>query len=239
MQKRKDKGIVILLSIGITGMIAWVFYHSLWGMILLPVIWGVVNHRWSQRRKRQQEAELREHFMHGLQVLNTALQAGYSMENSWREVEKETQMLYGKTGMFYQEIERMNRSANMNIPVEELFAEAAMRSQCQEMLSFAQILEYGRKSGGNWTKVIEDSIMRLQERYETQKEIEVLISGKRLEQQVMNVIPIGILIFLQLSAWDYLRVLYESVLGILIMSVCLVTYGVAIWISEKIMDIQV
>ena len=47
------------------------------------------------------------------------------------------------------------------------------------------------------------------------------------------------LLFLQFSAWDYVRILYESVLGVLIMSVCLVVYVIALFWSGYIMEIQV
>ena len=55
----------------------------------------------------------------------------------------------------------------------------------------------------------------------------------------MNVIPLGMLLFLQISSWEYIRVLYESILGMSIMTVCLGVYIVALFIAEKIMDIQV
>ena len=71
------------------------------------------------------------------------------------------------------------------------------------------------------------------------KEIEVMIASKKLEQQVLNVIPLGILLFLQVSSWDYMSVMYHNPMGILCLSICFVGYAAAYVLSEKILNIQV
>ena len=100
-------------------------------------------------------------------------------------------------------------------------------------------MDFGKKNGGNWKALIDDTVFRMLESYDTQKEIEVMIASKKLEQQIMNVIPLGMLLFLQISSWEYVAVLYETQIGGMIMTVCLVVYVVALLLSEKIMKIQV
>ena len=235
----KEKLFVVLISQAITGGIAFLFYHSVWGIVLAPLVGFFVERYRAKERRKKEIRQLREDFMYGLQVLNGALQAGFSMENAWKEVEKEFLALERETGVFYQEIRRMNSSITYNVPLEKLFSKFAEKYEVEEMINFAQIMEHGRKSGGNWRRIIEETVMRMLERYEAQREIETMIAGKKLEQQVMNLIPLGMLLFLQFSAWDYVRILYESVLGVLIMSVCLVVYVIALFWSGYIMEIQV
>ena len=230
---------VLLIGIGLTGVIAYLFYHSLWGMVISPVLCVLVKRKWVNKKEKEKKQQIREHFMQGLQVLNESLQAGFSMENAWKEVEKEILLLYKESSVFYQEIRQMNRSVTFNMSIESLFSKIAYRLEVEEMVNFAQIMEYGKKNGGNWKRLIEDTVLRMLERYETQKEIEVMVAAKKMEQQIMNVMPLGMLLFLQYSSWDYMQVLYESFLGNLIMTICLAIYGVALVLSQKIMDIQV
>lgn len=234
-----EKGKVLAISVGVAVVVAYVFYHSVWGMVLLPGFYFLLKRRMRNELQRKRTEALQEQFMHGMQILNTSLQAGLSMENAWREVQKETGALYGETSDFFREIKEMNRTVALNMPIERLFLDFAHRSGVEDMISFAEIFDYGKRSGGNWKKIIEGTVLRMYERYETQKEIEVLLAAKKLEQQVMNLVPIGMLLFLQMASWDYIKVLYHNPLGVLCMSVCLAAYGAAVLLSEKIMEIQV
>ncbi len=230
---------MILKSIGITLAVAVLFYRSVWALLLFPLA-GI----WEYQRTKaalqiKQKEELKEQFMHGMRVLNSALQAGLSMENAWREVQKETRLLYGEEALFYQEIQDMNHSVSLNMPIEKLFSDFAYRSGLEDAISFAEVFDYGKRCGGNWKRMIDTVVNRMGEKYDAQKEIEVMIAEKRMEQQVMNLMPLGILVFLQISAWDYMSVLYHNWKGVLCMTVCLVGYMVALRLSEKILQIKV
>lgn len=230
---------VVLVSFGITGIVALMFYRSMWGMLAWPLVYVMLYKIWSVKMQRKRIQALRQQFMYGLQVLNAALQAGYSMENAWKEVEQEVLMLYGESNELYQAIRKMNSSIALNNPVEKLFSKMACDFQIEEMIQFSQIMEFGKKSGGNWKQIIDGTVSRMLERYEAQREIEVLIAGKKMEQQVMSWMPLGILVFLQLSSWQYISILYESLLGRVIMTICLGIYVFALFLGEKIMDIRV
>ena len=45
--------------------------------------------------------------------------------------------------------------------------------------------------------------------------------------------------YLRLTSADYMQVLYGNIIGIAFMTVCLVMYGGAIFLSEKIINISV
>ena len=177
--------------------------------------------------------------MQGIQVLNSGLQAGMSMENAWKEVEKECELLYGKQDAFYQEVRTMNRTVTYNQPIEQLFLDFSHRTGIADIISFAEIFGYGKRSGGNWKIILDRTVTQIAERYEAEREIAVMVAAKRLEQQVMNLVPLGMLLFLQVSSWEYVSVLYHNSLGVMCMSICLAVYLFAICLAEKIMEIRV
>ena len=234
-----EKGKSILISLAITAAVAFVFYRSAWAFVMWPGVYILVKCKVAEDAKIKRKQALKEHFMNGMQVLNTSLQAGLSMENAWLEVQKETLMLYGEGSEFYQKIKEMNQTVTFNMPIERLFLEFAQSSQVEEITRFAEMFDYGKRSGGNWKKIIDNTVFRMCEQYETQKEIEVLLAAKKMEQKVMNLVPVGMLLFLQVSAWDYVEILYHNLFGVLSMTICLLIYVFAIWLSEKIMKIQV
>ena len=79
----------------------------------------------------------------------------------------------------------------------------------------------------------------MMERQEVKQEIEVMVAEKKMEQEIMNLLPLGILGFLQFSAWDYMQVLYHNWFGVIAMSLFLAAYVVAILLSRKILKIRI
>ena len=161
------------------------------------------------------------------------------MENAWREATVEIALMHGKKSLFFRELEAMNGRIASNVPMEEVVLEFAYRTGVEDLIQFAEIFEYGKKSGANWRKLIGDLTIRMEETYETEQQIEVLLTEKRLEQRIMSVIPLGMILFLQLSSGDYIRVLYGNLIGGICMTICLLGYVMALFLAEKIMKIQV
>ena len=236
---KKEYGKIFFTSMGISLLIAFLFYRSIGGICCFPIIIWLCCKREKQMGVERRNQKLLEEFVNGVRVLNTALQAGISMENAWKEVQKELQVMYGENSLFFREVKEINHSVALNVPIEKLVLQFAYRSGLEDIITFAELFAYGKRSGGNWKRMIGDVVQHIQDKYDARKEIEVMVASKKLEQQVLNVIPMGILLFLQFSSWEYMSVLYHNIMGILCMSVCLLGYGGAILLSEKILHIQV
>lgn len=230
---------LLLQSVGITILVAVLFYRSAWAGIGFPIVFYLLYQRTRERKCKERVHHLQEQFLSGMRVLNASLQAGLSMENAWREVKKELKLMHGETSDFYREITEMTNQISVNRSIEKMLLEFAYRTGVEDIITFAEVLDYGKRSGGNWKKIIETTVFRMSEKEDAKKEIEVLIAEKKMEQQVMNIIPLGILGFLQFSSWDYMQVLFHNPLGVFCMTVCLAGYGSAIYLSEKIMQIEV
>ena len=229
---------VFFKSAGITAAIMVLFYRSFWAGILFPIIWMLV---FRQTKRASQEAariKLQEEFLHGIGVLNSSLQAGLSMENAWKEVEKETRLLYGTSSEFYLELKEMNQRVVHNMPIEKLFLEFAYRCRLEDIIQFAELLEFGKRSGSNWKRIIDVTVSQMTEQQEAKQQIEVMVAEKKMEQQVMNVMPLGLLAFLQFSAWDYMDVLYHNWFGVICMTIFLAGYVVALLLSQRILKVK-
>lgn len=235
----KETGIVVLKAMGITAMIMWLFYRSLWAGMLFPVFLILELKNTRKKGLEERKSKLQEEFVNGIAVLNSSLQAGLSMENAWKEVEKETRFLYGDEALFYLELKELNQTVAHNVPIEKLFLEFAYKCKVDDVIQFAEILDYGKRSGSNWKKIIDTTVSRISERYDAKQQIEVMVAEKKMEQQIMNLMPLGILAFLQFSAWDYMAALYHNWFGVISMSIFLLAYIAAIVLSQKILKVEV
>ncbi|MBR3812085.1 MAG: hypothetical protein IKJ16_07155 [Agathobacter sp.] len=235
---KRAYSIVFLKAIGLTVAVMLLFYRSFWAIVWFPFL--LVFALWQERGKEEEKKErrLRETFLHGITVLNVSLQAGFSMENAWKEVEREIKYLYGEESEFYQELKGINQRTAHNTPIEKLFMEFAYRCKLEEMIQFAELLEFGKRSGGNWKQIIDVTVAQMSERQEAKQEIEIMVAEKKMEQEIMNFLPLGILAFLQFSAWDYMAVLYHNLFGVMTMTIFLLSYVAAIVLSQKILKVS-
>ena len=225
-------------AIGITGVIMFLFYRSVWAIVVFPVVLYFQKREERREKEEMRQRKLQEEFLQGINVLNSALQAGLSMENAWREVEAEAKLMYGTSSEWYLSVKEMNQKVAHNAAVEKLFLELAYKTKLEDMIQFAELLEFGKRSGSNWRKIIENTVNQMKEREAARQEIEVMVAEKKMEQQIMNILPLGLLAFLQISAKDYMSVLYHNWLGVIIMTIFLAVYIIAIWISRKILKVE-
>ena len=235
---KRESFAVIFYSVGVTLLIMLLFYRSIWAIVWFPIVWILLRKQEKRKRAENKTNQLRVEFLHGIEVLNGSLQAGLSIENAWREVEKETRSLYGENSEFYQELREMNHRTAHNMPIEKMFLDYAYRCKLEEMIQFAELMEFGKRSGSNWKEIIDTTANQMKERQEAKQQIEVMVAEKKMEQQVMNPMPLGLLAFLQFSAWDYMSVLYHNWFGVITMSLFLVGYIVAIMLSQKILKVE-
>ena len=74
---------------------------------------------------------------------------------------------------------------------------------------------------------------------DVEREIRVLMSSKKLEQTIMDVVPFGIIAYIGITSRGFFDVLYHNAAGVLIMTACLLAYLGAFVLSEKIAAIKV
>ena len=235
----KEKTLVIIVSILATLVIAYLFYDSMLGIIFAPLFIAILSRLYRNSKIKGQKDRLTREFIDFLKNVSSALIAGYSIENAWVEAQKELGLLHGTKSLMYKEVSEMNRAVTINVPIEAVLEKFALRTEVDDIISFVEIFSFAKRSGGDFVGIIDSTTNRICQKYETYREIEVSLASKRMEQKIMNGIPIFILAYLRLTSADYMQVLYGNIMGITFMTVCLVMYGGAIFLSEKIINISV
>lgn len=229
----------LLVGIVLAGMIAWLFYRSLWGMLSCPLMVLLYRRNYKREQQQRRKDRLLQEFKDGMQAVSAALLAGYSMENAWREAEREIGGLHGETSLMFREVHQINTAVRMNEPLEKVLSDFALRSGCEEIESFAEVFSFAKRSGGDFPKIIRTTVQKLTGRIEVEREIATVLAGKKLEGRIMNVMPVLILAYLTFASGDFLDMLYGNPVGVLIMSTALGVYAAALRLSAHILDIQI
>lgn len=227
------KGVVMLV------IVSHLFYASpVSFLLMLPYLYICVKKE-TRRLKERRLQELREQFKEGAQALLSALDTGYSVENAFEEACKDLTLMYPEGSYITTEFKRIVQGVRMNKTVEDLLYDFGERSGLEDIQNFAEIFSIAKKSGGDLLLIIRSTVNTIREKLEVQNEIATMMAGKRLEQKVMNVIPFGILAYVRLTSGGFLDVMYGNLLGILVMSGCLLVYLASVWLAEKIVDVEV
>ncbi len=234
----QESGRVLLEATAITIVFCHLFYHAPYGMflelLLLPYWKKKRENQWIEKRK----IELGNGFREFLREVSGALQAGYSMENAWREGERGLEKIYDADSDIMQEIHEMNQRTMLNMPIEVTLEDFALRSGVEDIESFSQIFQFAKRGGGDISSVIRTTIGRLAEKGEIQMEIQLAVSGKMMEQKILCVAPLFILFYLQVTSPGFLAVLYGNLLGVCVMSGNLLLYFASVIWSERIVKIH-
>lgn len=223
----------------ISGFILYLFYRSsivlLFGMILSFYL--TLNQR--KRLCEERKWRLNLQFRDAMTAVAAALEAGYSVENAFKEAIGDLGLMYDRRSDIIREFELIRQKLRVNIPIEDILWDFANRSGVEDIENFAEIFCAARRSGGNFIKVIRHTSRNIGDKIEVKREILTMMTGKRLEAKIMSLIPAGIIVYLWLFSPGYLDSLYGNFKGVVYMSAMLVLYVVSYLLSVRIMEIQV
>lgn len=229
----------LLQGIGLTCVIAFLFYRSFMGLLIgvgVVPFWIHLNRvERVEKRKARMLVEFKEYMM----LIVQGLQTGYSLERGIKQAENELQRLYPHDSVLLPYAHVMNQKVSMNVQLEKAFMEFALSVGMEEAISLAEIIAFAKRSGGDYGKNIRETAVKIEDNLAVKQDIETITTEKRLELKVMCVMPIGILAYITLTSRGFVAPLYGNFAGIFIMTSCLIAYGFLIMLGKKIIDIKV
>lgn len=234
--KGKELALTLLLCMGVVVMLAYFFYRSVWALIPLSLV-GVCLFLYRTKEAAEKEKKyLSEQFRECILAVSSSLQAGYSVENAFVECHQDMEMMFGKDALICEELICIKRGLHINLSLEELLLDLAQRSGCEDIEEFAKVFSLAKRNGGNMAEIIRNTAGRIGKKMELQKEVELQLSGRKMEMTIMKIIPFAILLYVNMGNPGYFDTLYHNVSGVLIMTVCLAVYLAAAVLGEVIMQ---
>jgi len=230
---------IFLQGILIAFMFGELFYDSLLAVLVLSplcLFWFVYQKkRLNERNRRLVGIQFKD----AISSVLTCLKAGYSPENAFIEACHDMEMLYGKKSLIYSALIKLKKGLKNNIPIEKLIYKMGKETGNPDILDFAEVFAVAKKSGGNMTQMISRTITVISEKMDVEKEIDVLISAKRMEARIMNLVPFFIIFYISLTSSGFFDPLYHNLFGVIFMTVCAGLYVTAYLMSERIVNINV
>lgn len=237
---KKERLFYICIAAGWLFFIAYVFYKSI---ILSALVTPfalyypkVKTKEIIERRKR----ELSLQFKEALYALSSSLIAGRSVEAAFKESLKDLALIYPDPNTYIiQEFEYITRRIEMNETIEDALNEFANRAHLEDIDSFVDVFIISKRSGGNIVDIIKNTSSIIGDKLQIKQEIDTLLSQRKFEQKVLNIMPIAMILLLTWTTGDYMAPVFNTIVGRIAMTVAVLLLGLAYYLSKKITSIEV
>lgn len=237
--RRRDYVLAIFASCAIILTVSYLFYGTyLCAILLSPYLIYFLKSwekRWIEKKKRAFQIQFKE----AVQSLATALNVGYSVENAMKEVVKDLQVIYKKDELIVREFRYMIRQLDVNFTIEKVLQEFSERTKEEDVQTFVTVFVMAKRSGGDMMAIIRNTVQQMSEKADVRREIETIITAKKLEFKVMSAIPFAMICYMKFSFPEFMGMLYGNLVGIVIMTICFFGYVAAYEIGKRIVEIEV
>lgn len=235
-----ERLIYIFQAMLILFLLGYVFYqHLLLSLVLTPLALYYPKIKRKEiivRRKLQLNIEFKD----ALYAISSSLSAGKSMEASLRDAIRDLKLQYaGESTFIISELELIIGKLEMNETIESAFHDLASYSHLEDIQNFVDVFVTSNRAGGNLVEVMKNTSKIIAEKLEFKQDLELLLAQRKFEQRVLMVLPVLLIIVLKATAPDYMAPVFTTAVGRVVMTIALVLMGIALWLSKKIMNIEV
>jgi tight adherence protein B len=203
-------------------------------LTVVVVLLGVVGpFLYLSVRAARRQAKFEEQLPSTLQLLSGALQAGHSLQQAVDTVVHEA------GDPIASEFQRVLTEARLGRPLEEALEAMAKRTRSVDFDWTVMAIRLQRQVGGNLAEVLSTVAQTIRDRYTLKRQIKALSAEGRLSSIILSVLPVLLFAGLLILNPLFLRPLFTTTMGLMMMggSVVLMIFGV-FWL-KKITEIKV
>jgi len=252
----KEKMIYFILAFIVGAIVGYLFYggigkdeygnatmitHAL--NIIIPTLVGLIAGKMflpirvkqilNKRRK-----ELSAQFRDMLEGITTSLGAGNNVMNSFNAVYMDLKVQYPEDAYILKELEIILSGMQSNFNIEDLLESFGIRSGIDDIESFANVFKICYRKGGNIRDVINTTHEVLSKKMEIKEEIETTVSGSKLDQMIMIVMPIMLVAIIKVMSPEFSSN-FVTGSGLIATTISIGLFIAAYYVGKVIMDIKV
>jgi len=201
--------------------------------VLLPVLAviavGIIARLLVGQRIAKRRAEFADQLDDTLQLIASGLRAGHSLGRAIDAVAREAD---SPTAEEFARITNENRlGRDLGVAV----VRAAERMKSEDLAWTAQAIDIHREVGGNLGEVLDHVSETIRERNQIKRQVATLSSEGRVSANILLGLPIVIAILLSVISPGYLAVFVEQPLGMALVGVSIILFGLGmLWLRSVV-----
>lgn len=205
----------------------------------LLVTGGVVIFVWNlpkffiNRRIKKRLDDFDDQLNGGLILIANALKAGHSFMQAISIAARETQ------GVFSEELKVLLKELNFGIPMEIGFKNLLQRVDSPDMRLVVNAIMIQKDIGGNLAEILENISETIRERQKIINEMKTLTAQGKMSGMIVMLIPFFLGGMIYLLNREYIMLLFQTQIGILILIGAAINELIGIMFIRKIIRIDV
>lgn len=218
--------------------VCMVFFRNLWSSVIigtLMVIPAIRKYRNILKEKRLKN--LLFQFRDMMESLTSSYSAGKNTEGAFQDAYGDMENLYGEKADIVQELRLIVAGLYNGQNIDDLLDNFALRSHLDDIESFATIFEVTNRYGGNLKKVMGDTRQIINDKIETELEIQTMLTANKNELKIMMVMPL--LIVLMMNSMGSMSIVQNTPLNVAVKCCALGVFALAYYMGRKIVDIKI
>jgi tight adherence protein B len=211
-----------------------VLFHSPIAGPLVGIMAGWLGMRFAVSFKiSRRRAQFAEQLPAVLQLVAGSLQAGFSLPQALDAVVNEDAQPASS------EFSRGLAEARIGMPLEDALDGVADRMDSRDMRWTTMAIRIQREVGGNLAEVLGNAVDTMRERAYLHRHVRALSAEGRLSAYILGALPVGIGGWLFLSRRDYLRPLYTTTFGVIMLIISGVLFVIGAFWMKKLVKVEV
>jgi tight adherence protein B len=226
-------------------LVGWIGVSVLLLVVMLPLVTGnvaaalvalvvpLIARTYVEHAVRRTRRLFTEQLPDNLQVMASAMRAGHSFAGSLAVVSEDA------PEPTRAEFKRVLADERLGVPVDQALRVTVRRMESKELEQVALVAALQRETGGNTAEVLERVTDTVRERVAVRRMVKTLTAQGRMSRWVLTAIPILLLFFTTAVNPDYVRPLYTTPVGHLLLLVSGVMVFMGSVVIKRIVDIKV
>ena len=229
------------ISLAASGIfISFLMYRNiLFAAVVIPFagrIKSLVKEKLIKSRRRTYMSEFKDFLF----MASTSIGAGRSMKDAIAESIPSLKNIYGRSSVLTSDLEkayeRMEIGGENDVRVLSDIAEA---SGLEDVNDFVTVYSICKSTGASLISALNKAAGVIMEKMSIEREIDELIRRKESEGAVIFAMPALIILFLNLTAPDYIAPLYETITGRVIMTAVIASNIGIFTLIERITNVEI
>lgn len=187
-----------------------------------------------EKRRKQLSVQFRDM----LDGITTSLGAGNNMLNSFQAVYEDLKIQYEEDAYIIKELEIILSGIQSNFNIEDMLEDFGRRSGITDIESFANVFKVCYRKGGNIQEVIQNTHAILSKKMEIKEEIETTVSGSKMDQMIMVIMPIVLVAIMKTMSPEFAGN-FATLAGVIATTIAVGLFIVAYFVGKVIMEIKI
>jgi len=225
--------VVVAGMAGAGAIFALVFRLPTLAVPVAALVWGTLPFFWLIRRRRKRIDQFLAAMPEAVELVSRALRAGHGLSSGFHLVAEEMK------GPIADEFNRIFEEQNLGIPIELALRNMADRIPVMDVRFFVIAVVIQRSTGGDLAEVLDKIGRLIRQRFELQGLVKSLTAEGRLSGVVLLALPPSLLAFLYYLNYEYVSTLFNTPIGVKLLSITAAAQVVGAWVIKKIVAIKV